>query len=157
MATTDDNAVFLDTNILVYANVQEAPLHNVALEAIECRYNAGLNLWISRQVLREFLATLSRPQSFSSPKPISTIIDRIHFFQTYFLVADDTIHVTERLLTLLEDIPVGGRQVHDANIVATMHAYGIPHLLTHNTKDFERFSNMIKIIPLEGQTVDTHI
>lgn len=36
-------------------------------------------------------------------------------------------------------------QVHDANIVATMQAYDIPALLTHNTKDFERFGQVVRI------------
>ena len=40
---------------------------------------------------------------------------------------------------------IGGKQVHDANIVATMLAYGIPCLLAHNTKDFELFNGIIKI------------
>ena len=30
-----DEPVFLDTNILVYANVAESPLHDAALAAIE--------------------------------------------------------------------------------------------------------------------------
>ena len=40
---------------------------------------------------------------------------------------------------------IGGNQVHDANIDATMRAYDIPALLTHNTKDFERFREVIRI------------
>jgi predicted nucleic acid-binding protein len=39
--------------------------------------------------------------------------------------------------------------VHDTNIVATMQAYGIPALLTHNTKDFQRFGEVIRIEALE--------
>lgn len=31
MVMTDDNSVFLDTNILVYASVPESPLHLVAI------------------------------------------------------------------------------------------------------------------------------
>ena len=34
---------------------------------------------------------------------------------------------------------------HDANIVATMLAYDIPCLLSHNVKDFERFGEMVRI------------
>jgi predicted nucleic acid-binding protein len=45
--------------------------------------------------------------------------------------------------------PIGGKQVHDANIVATMLVYGIPCLLTHNAKDFERFGD---IVTVEGFT-----
>jgi len=40
---------------------------------------------------------------------------------------------------------LGGKQVHDANIVATMQAYGIPALLTHNIKDFEQFGEVVRI------------
>ena len=36
------NSVFLDTNILVYANVSESPFHQTALQAIENLYDAGI-------------------------------------------------------------------------------------------------------------------
>jgi predicted nucleic acid-binding protein len=149
MMIGDANAIFLDTNILVYANVSESPLHDVALQAIQSRYDTGVELWISRQVLREFLRTLTRPQAFINPRPIATIIERVRFFQTQFRVADDTLEVTERLLSLIEEITIGGKQVHDANIVATMLAYNIPQLLTHNTEDFARFSELITVVPLQ--------
>ena len=45
-------------------------------------------------------------------------------------------------------IPLGGKQVHDANIVATMQAYGVNRLLTDNTADYVRFSGLITVIPL---------
>ncbi|MEH2170887.1 MAG: hypothetical protein V7K41_30400 [Nostoc sp.] len=50
----------------------------------------------------------------------------------------------------MEEIFSGGKQVHDANIVATMLVYGIPQLLTHNTSDFARFSGLITVLPLQG-------
>ena len=50
--TGDDNAVFLDTNILVYANVDESPFHQTALQAIQTCYEADVEMWVSRQVLR---------------------------------------------------------------------------------------------------------
>ena len=52
------------------------------------------------------------------------------------------------LLTLCLTIPLGGKQVHDANIVATMQAHGIGKLLTHNTVDFARYQHLITVIPL---------
>ncbi len=66
MATMDGDPVFLDTNVLVYANVAESPFHQATITAIETRYASGVGLWISRQILREFLATLSRPQAFTN-------------------------------------------------------------------------------------------
>ncbi len=149
MATTSVGTVFLDTNILLRANVAEAPLHAEALAAIRALRARGDVLWISRQVLREFMAVLSRPQTFAAPRPLATIVERVRYFQAHFWVADDTSVVTERLLSLVQTVPVGGKQVHDANIVATMQAYGIGHLLTLNVVDFTRFSSLITVLTLE--------
>ena len=56
--------------------------------------------------------------------------------------------VVAALLTLVERIPMAGKQVHDANIVATMQTHGITRLLTHNTADFARFAGLIIVVPL---------
>src|SRR2546421_3766191 len=73
MTTGGAEPVFVDTNILIYASVPETTLHEPALNAIQARTAAGGALWISRQVLREFLATLTRPQLYSGPIPIPTL------------------------------------------------------------------------------------
>ncbi len=41
---------------------------------------------------------------------------------------------------------MGGKQVHDANIAATMLAHGITRLLTFNVADFQRFAGLIELI-----------
>jgi len=146
--TGDVKAIFLDTNVLVYANVQESPWHQVAVDIIEQYYQAGIELWLSRQILREFTAVLTRPQTFTQPRPIATVTARVRFFEENFYLAEDNSVVTTNLLTLLETIPIGGAQVHDANIVATMQAYNLTHLLTYNTQDFNRFAHLITILPL---------
>ncbi|MGI2909603.1 type II toxin-antitoxin system VapC family toxin [Tolypothrix sp. VBCCA 56010] len=135
---------------LVYATVPESPLHLVAINAIPSYEQSGMQLWISRQVLREYLATLTRPQLYTQPIPILRVTAEIRFFQNRFRVAEDNLLVTERLLSLMSEIPSGGRQVHDANIVATMLVYHIPQLLTHNTGDFARFSTLITVSPLQA-------
>jgi len=99
---TDADPLFVDTNTLIYANVAESPLHEQALTAIQAAYQAGRTLWISRQVLREYLATLTRPQAFAAV-PTETVLDQIVQFNQRFEVADDTSAVTEQLLTLLGD------------------------------------------------------
>ena len=50
--------LFVDTNTLIHTNVATAPLHKSALTAIRDAHQAGQPLWISRQVLREFIAAL---------------------------------------------------------------------------------------------------
>jgi len=144
MAKMDDSTLFIDTNILVYANILETPFHEQALAAINTAHEAGRPIWISRQVIREYLVTLTRPQIFES-LPRATVLKQVNQFIERFQVADDTVTVSKQLYTLMRDFKIGGKQVHDANIVATMLAYDIPCLLTHNIKDFQRFEKVIRI------------
>ena len=149
MATTDARAVFLDTNILVKANVASASLHEEARKAIQDLAAGDYMLWISRQILREYLTVVTRPQTFMKPLPMAVALERIRYFQSHFVVADDTGQVTEALIALLETVPVGGKQIHDANIVATMQVHGVHSLLTDNVDDFKRFTSYIRLLPLE--------
>ncbi len=53
---------FIDTNVLVYSTAESAPFHQQARAALAREATAG-PLAISRQVLREYLATVTRPQT----------------------------------------------------------------------------------------------
>jgi predicted nucleic acid-binding protein len=104
MAVNEANgALFIDTNILVYANVQTAPLHEQALKAIKAAHQAGRPLWVSRQVLREFVATRTRPQAFAKPSSVQVVIERVRYLEQHFQVADDTAAVTNQLLKKLSN------------------------------------------------------
>lgn len=141
-------ACFLDTNVLVFAASLGSPLNRQASKEIRRRYESGQELWVSPQVLREYLATLSRPQTYSNPKPARELADDIRYFLSRFRLAEEGADVTEQLLGLIEQVGVGGKQIHDANIVATMLAYGVPSLLTDNVGDFARFADTVRVIPL---------
>ena len=150
MATMDDNLFFLDTNILVYASASESMYHEVCVEYLKKQRQSGTRLIASRQVLREFMATLSRPQSFSPPVQRDRIVWMLAEFQRYMAVCDDNALVGTCLSRIFSEIPVGGKQVHDANIVATMLVHGIPTLATYNLADFRRFERYIHLTtPIE--------
>lgn len=148
MERMDAERVFLDTNVLVFAASLTAPLHRQARTEIQRLRSAGHPLWISRQVLREYLAVLSRPQTFSRAKPARELTGDIRYFLDHFEIAEESSTVTARLLDLVEEKEVGGKQIHDANIVATMLAFGIPALLTDNGADFARYADLIQVRPL---------
>ena len=69
-------------------------------------------------------------------------------FVAAFDVLEDGQAVTDMLATLCRDVRVAGRQVHDANIVATMLAHGERRLATFNTKDFRRYGQRLQLVPL---------
>jgi hypothetical protein len=68
MLTGAVERLFVDTNVLVYANVAEAPFHAEASAAIRTYEAQGVPLWISRQILRAYLATLTRPAPPAHPQ-----------------------------------------------------------------------------------------
>jgi predicted nucleic acid-binding protein len=139
---------FLDTNILLRATLPAYAEYNRALTLVEQQLKGGFELWISRQVIREYLAQVTRPQNFMNPMPVAEAASRIREFESVYQVADDDAAVTRQLVALLQEFPTGGKQVHDANIVATMLVHQIDTLLTINVDDMRRFEPKIKIIPL---------
>lgn len=136
-------AHFLDTNVLVYASVDASPLHSLALSTITDLEAQQTPLWISRQVIREYLATLVRP---SVGIPIAELAATVRSFEQRYQIAEESPLITAQLLLLLEQGT--SRQVHDTNIVATMLTYGIRRIVTNNPDDFTPFASLITIVPL---------
>lgn len=148
--TMNANMVFIDTNVLIYANLKHSPFYAVAQQQLNTLFLQNSTLWVNRQVLREYLSAMTRPNTITGTIPITSLIADVRYFSTQFRVAEDNSQVTENLLLLMGQIAVGGKQIHDANIVATMQAYHIETLLTHNVADFSRFANLINVMPLVG-------
>ena len=148
MAPTPGKAVFLDTNILVYASFPGTPFHDAARARLGELERDGAVFWASRQVLREFLASTTRPGAVVPPPTLAAVAEAVRQFEAEFEIADEDAAVTAILLELLKSRRVQGKQIHDANIVATMRRYGIPSLLTHNTADFVRYIPDISVLSL---------
>ena len=138
--------MFADTNVLVYARFAEAADHDRARRCLERALNNPEPLRISRQIIREYLAVVTRPQTWMVPLTREQILADVNRMLTDFEILEDSLAVTETLITLIRDVPVGGRQIHDANIVATMLTHGERQLLTFNTADFRRYGDRIELI-----------
>ena len=142
--------MFVDTNVLVPARFRTAPLHNAARAAL---VRAGLgseSIHVSRQVLREYLSAVTRRQDWSEPLPMAAALHDIEWLCSTFEILEDGEHVTRMLVTLCREVPVAGKQIHDANIAATMLAHGERRLLTFNAKDFRRFGERIELVTPEA-------
>ena len=62
-----------------------------------------------------------------------------------FLPDSEVIHTEWRRLVV--KYKVSGVKVHDARIVASMYVHGIMHILTFNTDDFARYSEIMAVDP----------
>jgi len=138
---------FIDINVLVYATAEGAPFQDKARTAL-----VGLagneTLSISRQVLREYIAVMTRPQTWGKPLSLAEAMADAAVFANRFGGLEDGPAVWNHLAELSRHHAFAGRQVHDANIVATMIAHGGHRLLTFNIGDFRRFGALIDLVSL---------
>ena len=141
--------MFIDTNVLVMARILEAPDHETARKSLEKAFHGHEPLRISRQVIREYLVVVTRPQTWPVAMTREEALDDVGRLLDSFEVLEDGPVVTELLMALCREVSVGGRQIHDANIVATMLAYGERRLLTFNTSDFIRYGGRIELVTIQ--------
>ena len=96
--------------------------------------------------MREYLSVVTRPQTWPIAITREEALLDVSRLLSGFEILEDGPRVTDSLITICREISVGGRQIHDANIVATMLAHGERRLLTFNTSDFRRYADRIELV-----------
>jgi len=130
------DSLFLDTNILVYLANEDSPFHELVLDKFKALASEN-DLWISRQVLREYAVVMTRSESVENPLSSEEVASDIKKWIEKFRVADETKEVTAKLLELIMLYNFKGKRIHDANIIATMMENNIQKLFTLNANDFK--------------------
>ncbi len=133
--------IFLDTNILVYLSNEESLFHEAARETFK-RIVEKYDLWISRQVLREYAVVMSRQEFYGKTLTPQEIAADIAKWEKSFNVVDETKEITANLKNLLLKYALKGKRIHDANIVASMLKFSIPLIFTFNVSDFNGFEEI---------------
>jgi len=139
----------LDTNVFLAATDESRAEHSDALAILNRWPDGNTTLCVSGQILREYLAVATRPagknglglKATEAAGNVRAIRERAT------LLAEDP-RVADRLLRLLDDVECGGKQVHDANVVATMLVHGVGTVVTMNTDDFARFAGYVSLLRL---------
>jgi predicted nucleic acid-binding protein len=136
---------FVDTNVLVHASAPASSENARAITAIRAMASRN-RVSISRQILREYVAVMTRPQLWGDPVPLAAALASASTFHRLFHIVEDGPDVWDEFVRLAGRSGFGGKQVHDANIVATMLTHGQSRLLTFNAKHFRRFEPLIEVI-----------
>ncbi len=143
--------MFIDTDVMVIACNPNDPRSIVARARIAQLESAGTGA-ISHQIVREFVSAVTRP--ITSPSPTRRGLgfssaqawDSIrHILTRIGLLGDDAAGL-EQLEILSRKTDCRGKQIHDANIVATMLAHGERQLLSFNGRDFARYADVIEVV-----------
>lgn len=140
--------IIIDTNILVYSKIKSNPFYQITFNKFFELF-VDNQIFLSRQIIREYLSVMTKPDNLKYPISIQDLIKDIIYFKENLIILDENEKIMSNLLDLIVAYNVKGKQIHDANIVATMLANNIKNLFTHNVKDFERFSSLINIIHLD--------
>jgi predicted nucleic acid-binding protein len=135
----------VDTNVLVHSSVTASPDHARARAAL-ARLRSHESVAVTRQILREFLSVTTRPQPWAVAATLAEATQNTDGFLRRFAVLEDGPRVWDELMSLTRSFAFGGKQIHDANIVATMLAHGETRLLTFNGADFRRFGSLIEVV-----------
>ena len=146
---TPPNRVMVDANVLLAATDESRAEHHDALTILN-NWPAGATiLCTSGQILREYLAVATRPADRNGlGLKLSDALGNVHAISERTTLLAEDAKVAERLLGLLADVEAGGKQVHDANVVATMLVHGIAVLVTMNLDDFARFGQYVDLVRL---------
>ena len=142
------NTYLLDTNILLRLVDRLSVHHAAAVVAVSRLLAAGYEVYITAQNLVEFWAVATRPLAANGLGwESSRTASEVNELRYRFPLLHDTPDIFLRWLQLVTAGAVGGRQVHDARLVAVMGVHSITHLLTFNVEDFRRYSAITVMHP----------
>jgi len=145
----DDKAVLVDTNVLISATTPLRELHRAALTVFNRWPNEGVILVTSSQILREYLVVATRPVEVNGlGLSISDALTNIGAFRGRLRLLPESEPSWNRLQTLIATYRCLGKQIHDANVVATALSSGVAKLVTANVGDFSRFATELEVIDL---------
>ena len=143
--------VLVDTNILLRSVQPSHPLCAQATHGVSKLIRQKDAVFFCSQNIAEFWNVATRPADLNG------------LGLSHEEVLQEVSSI-ERLLTLLPDIPaiypawkeivadnkVQGVKVYDARLVAIMTVYAVESVLTFNTADFKRYSNITALHPSSG-------
>ncbi|HQG37677.1 MAG TPA: hypothetical protein PLK15_00990, partial [Chitinophagales bacterium] len=98
----EDKKLFLDTNILVYSSLTNSDFQHIARGKILEFATNNYEIWISRQVIREYLSVISKILFTEPDFKIDDVIISVEKFSNQFYIADEIKSTSEILLDLVK-------------------------------------------------------
>jgi predicted nucleic acid-binding protein len=131
--------ILVDTNILVYSTSGKSPFFVASQNAIKHYLFSNYAIWISRQIVREYLVVKSRLMLDEKKYDELILLKEMNYLLENYLVADEITTTSATLAKLLQKYKIAGKQIHDANIIATCIDNDIANILTNNPNHFIRY------------------
>lgn len=138
----------IDTNLLLRLVQKSSPMHTDALRAFVTLRKQSEKLCIIPQNLIEFWAVATRPLTSNGLGLTADEAEKAtQKLKRIFMLFPDTPVIFTVWENLVTKYQIMGKQAHDTWLVAAMIAHEMTHILTFNTDDFRRFSEITAVDP----------
>ena len=138
----------VDTNVLLRSAQPSHPMHADAARAIVELLARGETLSIIPQNVIEYWAVATRPvEANGLGLSVADTVNDLTRLKGIFQILPDTPAIFTEWEALVGRHAVKGKEAHDARIVAAMLAHRVSNLLTFNTGDFKRYTEINSIDP----------
>ncbi|MBE0543019.1 MAG: type II toxin-antitoxin system VapC family toxin [Verrucomicrobia bacterium] len=136
-----------DTNLLLRLADPASPQHSIATQALAGLLRQGDEIFLTPQNFIEFWAVATRPVAangfgWTSERTLKEVAG----LQARFPLLPDSPEIFTRWLELVKQLPVHGKRVHDARMVAVLQAHAVEQLITFNISDFTTFSAIVSLV-----------
>lgn len=138
----------VDTNVLLRSVQLSHPMNPAAAGSINSFLRNAEKVVIIPQNLIEFWCVATRPEA-ANGLGLSTAetAQRIKAFRIALVLLPDTNEIFDEWERLVAEHQVTGKSVYDARLVAAMLVHDVTHILTFNTGDFKRYTEITVIDP----------
>jgi predicted nucleic acid-binding protein len=144
------HSCLVDTNILLRIGNRTDPFYLMASRAVDEMKVSGVSLIYTHQNIAELWNVMTRPVNRNGlGLSISEAEAEVTEIEAGMTLLAENEAAYRHWRTLLLKYSIRGVQVHDARLVASMLAHRVTHLLTFNTADFRRFSEIYAFHPSE--------
>lgn len=142
----------VDTNVLVYAADEDAPLYGACRSRLDGWRRQQGPWYTTWGVLYEFLRVVTHPRVLRRPwtmKKAEEFVDCLLASTTLTLLVETDRHAAV-LRQVVHEVPdVSGNLMHDTHTATLMREHGIHRIVTRDT-DFRRFPFLEVIDPVSS-------
>ncbi|GAC1656904.1 MAG: hypothetical protein NVS9B15_18140 [Acidobacteriaceae bacterium] len=137
----------MDTNILLRLGDSARPSDQQIHSSLAKLQASGFHPCYTVQNVCEYWNVCTSSQKLNGLElSIQETARRLAALRSQFELLPSNEKVEEILLWLLTSRSVIGTKVHDCHLIATMLAHDIESLLTLNTQDFSRYTDLVRIL-----------
>lgn len=138
----------LDVNLLVYAANVDAPLHELAVAALDDLRQRDEMTYLFWPVAAGFVRIVTNPRFHRHPLALADALHNMHelLSQPHVRTGSEGEGFLRLFAEACTEVRAAGNLVSDAYIVALMRQHGVSRILTHD-RDFRKFDGIRVVDP----------